>query len=71
MNNLLPSSLRTANPADGLALARQLAAVSPSASSAPATMADCLKTSAASTSDDLLVAVYFQAVAAANEGWRN
>jgi|GEM_PF-3220446 hypothetical protein len=70
MNNL-PSSLRTANPADGLALARQLAALSPSASSAPATMADCLKTSAASTSDELLVAVYFQAVAAANQGWRN
>jgi len=70
MNNL-PSSLRTANPADGLALARQLAALSPSASSAPATMADSLKTSAASTSDELLVAVYFQAVAAANQGWRN
>jgi hypothetical protein len=70
MNNL-PSSLHTANPADGLALARQLAALSPSRSSVPATMADYLKTSAASTSDELLVAVYFQAVAAANNGWRN
>ena len=71
MNKTLPSSLRTASPADGLTLARQLAALSPSASSAPATMADCLKTSTASASGDLLVAVYFQAVAAANEGWRN
>ena len=67
MMNLLPTSLHTATPADGLALARQLAAQPSADASAPATMADCLKTSA--TSGELVVAVYFQAISAANAGW--
>ncbi len=67
--NTFPSSLHTPTPAEGHALARQLAerALDEQRQSR-ATMADHLTTQIA-PSVEALTAAYFNAVSAANEGW--
>ncbi len=66
-----PGSLRTATPADGLTLARQLAdrALQDRAQSTDDMAAH--PTSAPAPSLESLTTTYFQAVAAANDGWRH
>lgn len=63
-----PSSLRTGTPAEGQLLARNLAEHQLAASARPADMAAHLA-QPAPPSVELLTAIYFQAVAAANRGW--
>lgn len=65
-----PDSLRTATPADGHDLARQLAELALAGrNAAHYDMAAHLSTSPA-PSIEILTAAYFQTVAAANAGWQ-
>ena len=68
----LPPSLRTANPAAGLDLARRLAAEIIAALPAADSMPDLLKTrSAGRPAPELVTAVYFHAISLANAGWQS
>jgi hypothetical protein len=68
--NKLPDSLRSVTPADGHAIARQLAEFAlAERSAAQPDMAAHLSAPPA-PSIEMLTAVYFQAVAAANAGWQ-
>ncbi|OYV01750.1 MAG: hypothetical protein CFE26_22640 [Verrucomicrobiales bacterium VVV1] len=67
----LPASLRTATPAEGHELARQLAAKL-FAASVPATDSDMpamLRTPEPRPSLEAVTAIYFHAISVANSGW--
>lgn len=66
----LPPTLRTSTPAEGLDLARRLAAQVLTALPAADGMADHLKTFPASRpAPEMVTAVYFHAISLANAGW--
>lgn len=68
--SLMPASLKTASPAAGLELAHTIASGLMSRAATPADMPAMLRTQAAQTpSVELLSAVCFVAIAAANQGW--
>lgn len=66
---IFPSSLRTTTPADGHALARQLAEFALAERGARDRDMAAHLSAPPPASLELMTAVYFQAVAAANAGW--
>jgi hypothetical protein len=69
MNSSFPASLITDTPAEGHALARQLAEQVLVEEPILATMPDYLSTSASRSELEELTVLYFQTIAAANAGW--
>lgn len=66
-----PSSLQTATPAEGQALAHQLATlVLREGSPTRATMAEMLRRPDDTPPIALVAAIYFHAISIANRGWR-
>lgn len=68
--NRFPDSLQTATPADGHALARQLAQLALAERSAANHDMAALLSAPPSPSAEMLAAAYFQTVAIANAGWQ-
>ena len=69
----LPSTLNTATPAEGRALAHQFATTlfAASAQPVPTSMADSFHSSAANRpSLESITAIYFHAISITNAGWR-
>lgn len=62
-------TLLTPTPAEGQELARQLARQLLAALPAPASAADHLRTGAAPPSAEIVTAIYFHAIALANQCW--
>lgn len=69
MPSPLPTSLRTANPAEGLALAHELAARLHASLPVPRTMPEHLRSGAFAPSLELITAILFHAISLANTGW--
>jgi hypothetical protein len=68
----LPSTLRTSTPAEGLDLARRLAAQVLASLPATDTMPDHLKTFPASRpAPEMVTAIYFHAISLTNAGWND
>lgn len=72
MPHVQPSSLLVPNPAAGQALARLLASQLPASPADADTMEANLRTSPGRGIDPALAtAIYFHAIALANQGWKN
>lgn len=70
-NSTFPSSLHTNSPAEGHALALRLAEGALALQAGSASMAEHLSTRQALPSTEVLTALYFQTVSAANGAWNN
>lgn len=70
-NSVFPSSLLTATPAEGHALARQLADQLLDSRLQSLGMPELLRPGAVRPSPEIVAAIYFHAIAVANAGWSN
>ena len=68
--NTFPDSLHAANPSEGHALARKLAELALAERSAPHRDMAAHLSSPPAPSVEVLTALYFQTIAAANGAWR-